>query len=500
MFKKLFSSLEYVFVIISLILYTDGFITLLLSDGFSEGEKNESQAMAADNFVVTKLIFTFTYAIAAFLLTTIVSRDSKLSSIFFRNITVLPIVGWAMLSVFWSELPDITISRSVALLGSTIFGIYLANRYTIRQQIILLSHVFLSIIFLSIVFAIVLPQYGVMSAIHDGAWRGIYSHKNEMGRIMVLSTIIFAMQIGRWSKSQPFEAEDNPLQQQNLYLPGEGNGYSFIAKLLAYLGFCLSISLLVLSKSSSSIVNSIVLLSLLVILRITQLSFYQRAVAILAMVFVFGSAAIAVVPEPDVLFASFGKGSDLSGRSFLWDIILDTLSENPFLGFGYSTFWLQHSSKIAPYNGGWAPPHAHNGFLDLTLSIGIIGLTLFAISYLYTLVKSIDRFRYHETNDRAWPLVMLGYITASNMTESGLFAYNGIFWVLYVTVSYSVIYRPQKRVFQLPPAPSTQPLLALKPSQERTALPSADNRSGLLPPTTNPHLKSLPPQRDRKSP
>ncbi|WP_243663529.1 hypothetical protein [Rhodothermus marinus] len=55
----------------------------------------------------------------------------------------------------------------------------------------------LAIVTLASLIAIVLiPDWAVMSGLHEGAWRGVLFHKNAFGRIMVLAWIVFQAQIG----------------------------------------------------------------------------------------------------------------------------------------------------------------------------------------------------------------------------------------------------------------------------------------------------------------
>src|SRR6266540_3780349 len=45
------------------------------------------------------------------------------------------VVAVALASVVWSSLPDVTLRRSLALLGATLFGAYFAARYKLKEQL-----------------------------------------------------------------------------------------------------------------------------------------------------------------------------------------------------------------------------------------------------------------------------------------------------------------------------------------------------------------------------
>ena len=49
------------------------------------------------------------------------------------------LVGFAGISIFWSVEPEVTLRRLVALLGTTMVGVYLASRFTLRDQVSLVA-------------------------------------------------------------------------------------------------------------------------------------------------------------------------------------------------------------------------------------------------------------------------------------------------------------------------------------------------------------------------
>ena len=449
MLKKIFNSLEYIFVISSLILYTGGVLDLVAIDGFSEGDGIYSRTVSANEklFVIKQLLYYFTYIASFILLTKTIDKFTKISAIFSRNIHVLLLVGWAVMSTTWSELPSLTASRAVALVGTTIFGIYLANRYTLKAQLLLLRHTFLAIVLLSIAFAIFLPQYGVMGALHAGAWRGIYTHKNELGRMMALGAIVLLMQPGSEGENKMLSLQTRSIGTLKQYIPSQTKENS---SFYTFFGLIAAIGLIFLSRSSGGIVNLVGISIVLGIFKISQLRLYQRFFSILGTVVLFSILAVIIVPNPEMIFASIGKSSDLTGRGDLWDILLDMLSTRPLLGFGYGIFW-ENYGLIVALAAGWDVPHAHNGFLDLTLGVGLLGLGLFTIGYFYTFVKGLVRFRNSQSDENIYPLVVLIYIIISNISETGLFSYNNIYWLLFVTLSHSMVVWDKKNI--LPPNP-----------------------------------------------
>lgn len=110
------------------------------------------------------------------------------------------LVGLVTISTLWSDLPAETLGKVLPFLRVTVFGVYFATRFSIREQIKLLAWVFGIAAILSLLFAIALPKYGIVGRgfisgmediVHQGRWRGIYVHKTLLGSMMVIGMLVF---------------------------------------------------------------------------------------------------------------------------------------------------------------------------------------------------------------------------------------------------------------------------------------------------------------------
>ena len=81
------------------------------------------------------------------------------------------------------------------------------------------------------------------------------------------------------------------------------------------------------------------------------------------------------------------RDEGLTGRLNLWNAVLLAISKRLWLGYGFNAFWqgMKGESGYVLTAVGWAPKYAHNGFLDLVLDLGLLGLLVFAIGYLSVL-------------------------------------------------------------------------------------------------------------------
>ncbi len=81
-----------------------------------------------------------------------------------------------------------------------------------------------------------------------------------------------------------------------------------------------------------------------------------------------------------------GSAETFFGRTELWNDCL-SLVKNPFLGEGYGNFWTGERLAYLWDLHWWHPNQAHNGYVELYLNLGLLGLSLFAFVVLSSYVK-----------------------------------------------------------------------------------------------------------------
>ena len=408
--NKLLSA-EWIFTIVSLLHYTGGPIVALLAGGASEGD----EAAGIPDYDVIKVICFVNYAISLLL---IILRWKKVTYVLSKDRHILVMLGLCGISYFWSEVPSLTLIRTVATIGTSLFGIYIATRYTLKEQLQLLAWTFGIAIILSIIFAIFLPKYGIMSGVHAGTLRGIYTHKNVLGKLMILSGIVFLL---------------GALNDQK-------------NRFLLWGGFVLSIILLLLTKSSSSIVSFGIVMGIFLTLQILLLSYNFLFPALFFLAIIAQGSFLWLANNTELLLSSVGKDATLTGRGPLWNAAIEMIWQRPWFGYGFSGFWKgwDTPSAVIWRVVGWTPPNAHNGFLDICLDLGLVGFAIFLIGFITNLIKGLTWIRIYRTAAGFWPVMYMIYFWLSNQAESSLLKQNEIFWLLYVTVIISMLIPPEK--------------------------------------------------------
>jgi len=382
---------------------------------------------------VQQLLWLGVYAVTLMLL---VPHRRQVAQLMAKNKWIPALMIVVLLSAAWSPTPTITLRRSIAIDLGGIFGYYLAIRFSSREVVRLLAVSLAAALVLSVLFIVGLPSYGVYNDQFRGAtWRGVFLHKQPLGRAAALGVLAFLLQTNS--------------THRRYYM------------VLLPIAFVLVFG----SASSTAVVTVVVVLlcaALTSKLRRRGSLGVPAAVAIGASVLVISRVfGINVV---GAAFGVLGKDATLTGRTGVWNYVVPEIAQHPLLGRGVSGFWRgwsgEGSARVWQYVT-WHPVHAHNGFLDLALDVGLVGLVIFLMGAAIVLRDSWARYRESNHFADAWPLLFMAFLFVQSMTESVLVRSNSIFWMLYVFTAASVVARrgesayPVSAVGPSPPAVSS---------------------------------------------
>ncbi|AFZ37212.1 O-antigen polymerase [Stanieria cyanosphaera PCC 7437] len=410
MLKKILSltSFEYLFSVLALFHLSQGLIPLLIIRGASEGDGiNLTNYDYSINAKISILIYLISFLL-------LVLRWKKVADILTKDKLIWPFILVISLSSFWSVAPSETFRYSIYAIGTTAFGIYLATRYTFQQLFNILCGTFILSVVLSVLFVVALPHYGIMAALHEGAVRGVYTHKNQFGLVMVPAAVIFLLRASN------------------------GKSLSWLFWLL----LAVTVALVVLSRSTTSLGNLLIMLSLCALYRIFRWRYEYMITAIL-LGLIIGIAGILLFiyyGESDLLLVAVGKDSTFSGRTDIWLAVLEMINRRFWLGYGLAAFWrgLEGPSAFVELAVRTQVAYAHNGFLDLWLGLGLIGVFTFLVSFFNTAIKSLTLLRNTKTVEGLWPLLFLTYILLSNISEGTIVTMDNMFWAIYVALNFSL--------------------------------------------------------------
>lgn len=358
----------------------------------------------------------------------------------------------AVFSVFWSAAPDVTSDETKALLRTALFGVYLAIRFSLKQEMWLVTRLLGIGAVLSLAAAIGMPSYGRhLSGEWVGAWRGVFAFKNLFAYAMTMSSVLFllaTLHFRRWR-----------------WLNGAL--------------FCLSAGLLVMSKGKTAYMIFLILTGLLPFYPIIKQRFRSKAFLLFTSILLGSVTVMLLLANIEYIVVDLlGKNLEFNGRMPIWNLIVQKISEHPWFGYGYSAFWTSDESYSVLMNS-WGRDrytagirfNAHNGYLDLTLQVGLVGLALYAISLFTVFRKAIYLLFKTKELEFFWVCLALIALSLFNLADSiGILGVAGS-WTLYVSFSTAISLeynRFRRGYYKTPaeeniPAPPEPDLIPSKP-------------------------------------
>jgi O-antigen ligase len=312
----------------------------------------------------------------------------------------------ALASTGWSDVPGQTAKRAIMLTGTTLLGVYLATRFRPREILALLAFTMVVAGFVSMILGLVSPERGISHGVHEGDWRGLYGHKNALGLYMALGSIVCVLTARSASKWRS----------------------------AAWAGAGLCFALVLLSQSATALVAAGAVLALLPLLYVLRERSVRTVLLSLVTLLVVGGVAVAVSLDPQAALALLGKDVSLTGRVSLWAYLLDQVRARPWLGYGYSAFWLGWSGPselVSHVTGGWYPSHAHNGLLNLALQLGLTGVVLFLLGLAGAVYRASRSLLGGSPVGGIFSLSMISFVLFTSISESTILTYDGMFWLLY---------------------------------------------------------------------
>lgn len=390
---------ERVFCVIGLLLMLKGLVPLYTSMASLQGtDLFRVRDLTAGNLPY-QIISGIVYIIALALL---FGHGRAVIDSFVKNKLLLAFLGLALCSFVWAEIPLVTLRRTLALFGTTIFATYLAIRFPPSEFLRLIAISMIIVMCQTILVAVLFPGVGVDSQTHVGAWRGVLGHKNTTGRIMVLASLTL------WISAR------QGVLDPRLAWPALGG----------------AVLVVIMSQSVTSYVVLIsIALSLLIsrILRRSMIPVFVRVLAIASLFLM--PLALLVVNYYQVGLDVLGRDVTLTGRTSIWERAIGAGLENPWLGVGYRSFW----TEIDPEQS-WVYGHGHNSYLDIWLELGYLGAGLFLATGIAAARRAFWRLTHTSNPFGSFYILFLISMVLFGLT-SQVFPHQGtIEWTLYVVL------------------------------------------------------------------
>jgi exopolysaccharide production protein ExoQ len=361
---------------------------------------------------LTNALWILAYFLAYFLIHT---RCDVPAGLWRTSLPLLLPIPIAILSLVWSDDRLLTFLRCGSLVGTTLVALYIALRYSLREILFLLAWALGIAATASLIAVLLVPSFGLGTEFQEGLWWGVFGHKNEMGGMMMIAFLVYLVLL--W--------------------------YERSHKMVWFSFAALSLFLIVKADSMTSFVVCCALTYLLWASNKTLGSEGRTSIRVLY----FALPALALTGvlalNFDSLTEALGRGVDLNGRVVLWLVVSGAIVDRPYLGYGYQAFWRGYEGASGQIWNQMGQFHyySHNGFLEILLGTGLLGLVSILIAFGLYAKKALALLGEQPSADAVWPWAFFLYLIGSNLLEGALMKANYLPWFLYTITALSLCVR-----------------------------------------------------------
>jgi O-antigen ligase len=108
----------------------------------------------------------------------------------------------------------------------------------------------------------------------------------------------------------------------------------------------------------------------------------------------------------------------LTGRTELWEELLDYAKEKPLLGYGYGSFWNYDHIDAISKTLFWDLSSAHSVYLEMVLGVGLIGVLALVLTAVTGLGRAVRQYWATRDGGDALVLALLAYGVVDGLSES----------------------------------------------------------------------------------
>jgi O-antigen ligase len=360
----------------------------------------------------------------------LLKKQINWGSLLKRNKWFFAFFIYCAISIIWSQHPYVSIKRWVKDVGNVIMILIILTE---KDHVNATKAVFTRYIYLAIPLSVVFIKYFPEIGREYNRWTwapsfiGVSTNKNELGMILIVCGLflvwdIFGKRTDQGIKESTDEGADESMEDRI------GPDWAILFGRIILV--MMLVWMLVMIKSSTSIICLLIGVSSYLLLQSRKVAEHIGAYSIILVLIVLSFYLIG----PRVFISIMGKDTTLTGRTDLWADLLN-IRIDPLIGAGYKSFWV----------GPWVPDlwgkyafrvnQAHNGYLEVYLNGGLIGVGLLLAMIISTGSK-LKKELFDGNNCGIFFFSVFVTALISNITEATYSALSVIWFVFILSALY----------------------------------------------------------------
>jgi O-antigen ligase len=355
---------------------------------------------------------SISFALILLAIAILMSRSFNWGNFFGRNLALMAFLFFALLSVLWSDFPFVAFKRWFRDLGNYLMVLVVLSDPRPLEAV---RAVLRRLSYLLVPLSILLIKYYSELGRHYSIWTGAIEYvgaatsKNMLGLVCMVSGLFFFWDtMARWTERRRRRT-----------------------KRIILVNVALIVMTLWLMHLAQSTTSDVCLFLGCMVIVATHCKVFRRNPAVLK-VLIPASFCLYLILDFGLdlngsMAAAVGKDPTLTDRTKIWAFVLG-MHTNPLLGTGYQSFWLgPRLDFFWQFSGLGHLNEAHNGYLEVYLELGLIGVFLL-IAFLVAGYRTICRRLAPSSSLAVLGLAAWMALVFYNMSEAGF--EGGLLWMM----------------------------------------------------------------------
>jgi len=322
--------------------------------------------------------------------------------------------GYCLVSLLWSDFPDIAIKRWNKALGDWVMVMII---WTDPNPIDALKRLVARTAYIVIPVSILLIKYfgdigrsfDYLGQVH---YSGVTREKNTMGSICLLFGLASTWWIlDLWRDKRP----------------GRSRCLTAQCVILGMIVWMFTILDAMTSLSCFFLAQVVLLVSSFKAVRKNKVFIHCLILLVIAV-----PVAVAILGFSPGTLQQLGRNPTLTDRTGIWEGVI-RLTPNRLLGAGFESFWIgpRVDRLVSEVTRWWVPNQAHSGYIETYANLGWLGVAGLAVVIVWGYGKIIEIWRKNQTAAS----LMLAWFVAGviyNLTEAAFFRMMIPVWLFFL--------------------------------------------------------------------
>jgi O-antigen ligase len=370
----------------------------------------DSADQVMDGSPLDRLVFSLLLVVAFPILA---QRWAYVRALLSENGAILLFFFVGAMSLLWSDYPGVALKRLVKAFGDFLMVLIILTE---RNRLCAIKRLLNRLGYLLIPLSVLLTKYYPHIGMAYNEWTGTPFYTGVTMNKNTLGVICLCLGLGAiWRLIDLYK--------------NKGNGR---IRRMAANGLLLAMVLRLFQLMDSMTSLSCFLMASMLLWVASFRAVVRRPILVHLMIAVMlaGSFSVLFLNVSPGTLQAIGRNPTLTERTYLWKQLLDHV-DNPWVGTGFESFWLGSRLDEIWRLNPWLPNQAHNGYLEIYLNLGWLGVVLLLAVILagYWTVQYAWRHADQAGNLRL-SLFFVGLVY--NFTEAAFFRMQSAAWLFFM--------------------------------------------------------------------